>query len=90
MDAEATELAGEAAASLPARTGLLDRAWELLSLGGPVTAVLVAMSVLALTIVLVKLRQFHALRIGDFRSAREALGLYRAGQEQAALLLAGG
>ena len=85
-----TELAGEAAASLPPRTGIVDRAWELLSLGGPVSAILVAMSVLALTIVLVKLWQFHALRIGDFRAAQEALGLYRAGQEQAALLLAVG
>ena len=86
MDGEVTELAGEATAGPP---GLFDRALDLFALGGPVAAILVAMSVLALTVVLVKLWQFHAVRIGDFRPAREALGLYRAGQEQEALMLAG-
>ena len=89
MDGEVTELAGGAAASLPARSGLFERALDLLALGGPVSAILVAMSVLALTIVLVKLWQFHVVRIGSFRPAREALGLYRAGQEQEALVLTG-
>ena len=89
MDGEVTELGAGAAANPPARSGVLERALELLALGGPVSAILVAMSVLALTIVLVKLWQFHALRIGDFRPARDALRLYRSGQEQAALLLAG-
>ena len=89
MDGEVTELAGGAAASLPARSGLFERALDLLALGGPVSAILVAMSVLAFTIVLVKLWQFHVVRIGSFRPAREALGLYRAGQEQEALVLTG-
>lgn len=89
MDGEVTELAAGAVANPPVRSGVLERALELLALGGPVSAILVAMSVLALTIVLVKLWQFHALRIGDFRPARDALGLYRSGQEQAALILAG-
>ena len=89
MDGEVTELAAGAVANPPARSGVLERALELLALGGPVSAILVAMSVLALTIVLVKLWQFHALRIGDFRPARDALRLYRSGQEQAALILAG-
>ncbi len=89
MDGELTELAAGAVANPPVRSGVLERALELLALGGPVSAILVAMSVLALTIVLVKLWQFHALRIGDFRAARDALGLYRSGQEQAALILAG-
>lgn len=88
MDGEVTELAAGAVANPPVRSGVLERALELLALGGPVSAILVAMSVLALTIVLVKLWQFHALRIGDFRPARDALRLYRSGQEQAALILA--
>jgi biopolymer transport protein ExbB len=86
VDGEVTELAGEATAGPP---GLFDRALDLFALGGPVAAILVAMSVLALTVVLVKLWQFHAVRIGDFLPAREALSLYRAGQEQEALALAG-
>lgn len=89
MEGEVTELAAGSVANSPARSGVLERALELLALGGPVSAILVAMSVLALTIVLVKLWQFHALRIGDFRPARDALRLYRSGQEQAALILAG-
>ena len=89
MDGEATELAGGATASLPARSEFFERAWDLLALGGPVAAILVAMSVFALTIVLVKLWQFHAVRISNFRPAREALGLWRAGREQEALILAG-
>ena len=89
MEAEATELAGATAASLPTRSGFLEWVLDLFALGGPVSAILVAMSVLALTIVLVKLWQFHAVRIGEFLPAREALSLYRAGQEQEALMLAG-
>ena len=89
MDGEVTELAAGAVANPPVRSGVLERALELLALGGPVSAILVAMSVLALTIVLVKLWQFHAVRIGDFRPGRDALRLYRSGQEQAALILAG-
>ena len=38
--------------------------------------VLLAMSVLALTIVIIKLWQFRALRIGDLDPAREAAQLY--------------
>lgn len=54
-------------------------AWEMLQAGGPVAALLVAMSVVALAIVFVKLWQFHTARIGDRRPARMALQLYRAG-----------
>ena len=89
MESETTELAAEAGASLPAPVGFFEGALNLFALGGPVSAILGTMSVLALTIVLVKLRQFHSVRIGDFGAAREALSLYRAGQEQAALIHAG-
>ena len=89
MDADVTELASEAATGLPYRPGPFDGALEVFALGGPVAGILAAMSVLALTIVLVKLWHFHSVRIGDFRPGREALALHRAGQEQAALLLAG-
>jgi biopolymer transport protein ExbB len=60
-----------------------------LQLGGPVVMVLLAMSVLALTIVIIKLWQFRALRIGDLDPAREAAQLYCRGRPDAALALAG-
>lgn len=59
-------------------------------IGGPVVIVLLAMSVMALTIVLAKLWQFGAVRIGDLRTAREALGLYRSGEAGDALTLLSG
>jgi len=64
---------------------LVARALELLHAGGPVVLVLLAMSVLALAIVLVKLMQFRAARLGDRRAAREALALWKAGHEAEAL-----
>ncbi|PWG63718.1 MotA/TolQ/ExbB proton channel family protein [Spiribacter halobius] len=64
-------------------------AWERLvgffGAGGPVVAILAVMSVMALTIVLVKLWQFRSARVSDLRSAGEALQLHRAGQSAAAV-----
>lgn len=59
-----------------------------LNTGGPVVMVLLALSVLALTLVLAKLIQFRRCRIGDRASARQALSLWRAGRTDPALALA--
>ena len=73
-------LAGETAST----TG---RALDLLQAGGPVVAVLLTMSVFALTIVILKIWQFGAARVGERRTAREALRLYRADRSDEALSL---
>ena len=72
----------------PAPAGLFDQWLELLQAGGPVVAILLATSVLALTIVLLKLWQFGAARLGESRVAGEALVLHRAGRPGEALALA--
>lgn len=53
--------------------------------GGPVVALLLALSVVALTIVLVKLWQYHRLGIDRRRTAAEVLELVAQGREAAAL-----
>lgn len=78
--------------TLPAAPGTLDgrlaQLAQWLEVGGPVVAILLAMSVLALAIVLLKLYQFHAVRIGERRLPRRVLELYRGGHSQEALRLA--
>ncbi len=68
---------------------MLERLLELLEAGGPVVYLLIGLSVIVLTITLVKLWQFHLT--GVFRKAvsRQAVALYRGGDSQAALALAG-
>ena len=68
--------------------GMAERALDLLQTGGPVVALLLVMSVAALAIVILKLWQFRAVRIGERRTAREALQLYRVGKSDEALDLA--
>ncbi|HEY7883451.1 MAG TPA: MotA/TolQ/ExbB proton channel family protein [Cellvibrionaceae bacterium] len=70
----------------PPPAGLLDRGLELLQTGGPVVMLLIAMSVIALAIVLVKLMQFRALRIGRRKSATRALLHWQAGKPDLALV----
>jgi len=85
----------EAAATDPAATVLgaaEPAAWhqhalDMLAAGGPVVALLVVMSVVAVTITLVKLWQFRAARIGDRGPAREAVALFRSGRHQEAIRL---
>ena len=91
MDGETAGLFGETAAAEPPPVGpvLAGRALELLGLGGPVAIILIATSVIALTIILAKLRQLGAVRIGDPRVAHDALGLYRAGRSREALAAVG-
>lgn len=57
----------------------------LLDAGGPVMGVLLGLSILTLTIVLLKLWQFARLRLGACRFAEQALGYWQAGQAQEAL-----
>lgn len=52
---------------------------NLFVLGGPVALVLVVLSIVALTIILVKVWQFKTMRIGHTHPAREALDIYRKG-----------
>ncbi len=63
----------------------LDRAWELAAAGGPVMAVLGAMSVAGLAIVLAKTAQFAGAGLGRRRAARDALALAAQGRADAAL-----
>lgn len=71
-----------------AQTGLFAEAIEWLQIGGPVVMILLAMSLFALTVVLAKLFQFRAVRLGQRKVAHDALRLYRAGRRKEALLLA--
>ena len=68
--------------------GMAERALEMLQVGGPVVAILLAMSVAALAIVFVKLLQFRAARLGDRRAAQDALRLWQAGRTVEALACA--
>lgn len=72
----------------PAPPGTLEQTLELLQAGGPVVAILVATSVVALTIVFLKLWQFREHRLGHLRVAREALRLHRAVRTEEALAMA--
>ncbi|EDP63307.1 MotA/TolQ/ExbB proton channel [alpha proteobacterium BAL199] len=60
--------------------GVSEQVFEMVTAGGPVVAVLAAMSVVALAIILVKLWQFAMSRVGDRTTARRALALHRAGR----------
>ena len=90
MNEDTVGLVGEAAPDLPVRQEFPERMLDLLSLGGPVALILTAMSLVALTIILAKAWQFHAVRIGSFRVAHEALGIYRSGDSREALAVTGG
>lgn len=81
---EGTRAALEAA-PVAASGDALGRLIELMDAGGPVVAILLAMSIVALAIVLVKLWQFWRARLGDRRIAEEALRLFQAGRVDKAL-----
>ena len=61
--------------------GLID----LLRLGGPVVAVLVAMSVIALAIILLKCWQYASVRVGKRRFIAPALDQWHSGDRQGAI-----
>ena len=66
----------------------VDRLQSFIEAGGPVVLILIALSVIALALIILKLWQFRAARLGDRRTAAEVLGLYRAGKPRDALALA--
>lgn len=63
----------------------LDRALELFQAGGPVVALLVAISVVALAIVIAKFWQFQALGLSNRRGPWEVLHLHLHGRSDQAL-----
>lgn len=70
--------------------GVLDSVAGLVSTGGPVVVVLLAISVFALAISLAKIWQFRVSRLGDTRAADEALRLHRLGRTAEAVASAEG
>jgi biopolymer transport protein ExbB len=67
---------------------VIERLQEWLALGGPVVMVLLAMSVLALALIIVKLMQFHQARLWQRNPARQSLALWQQGKPDAALAVA--
>lgn len=60
---------------------------ELIQAGGPVVMILIAMSIFALALILLKLWQFQSSGMGERRRSRQAIALYRAGEANEALSL---
>ena len=58
---------------------------DFLQVGGPVVWILMVFSVVALTIVLLKLWQFSSLRAESLKTSNQALALWRAGDKDKAL-----
>jgi len=67
---------------------VLERLHEWLALGGPVVMLLLGMSVVALTLMVVKLIQFQRARLWRRQRARRALALWQQGRVDEALALA--
>lgn len=65
--------------------GWLERLQALLELGGPVVMLLLAMSIVALTIILLKLWQFASLRLGDAGFVEPAINALVAGDRAGTL-----
>lgn len=68
--------------------GPLDQVVALIQAGGPVVMILIGFSVVALAIIFVKLWQFGRSHVGDRKTARRALRLFRDGRTADALALA--
>ncbi|MFT5112405.1 MAG: biopolymer transport protein ExbB [Parasphingorhabdus sp.] len=70
---------------------VIQQVQEIIALGGPVVVLLILMSMLATSIVLLKLWQFFQLQLGSGKMCRQALAEYRDGKfSQAMELLRGG
>ena len=84
------ELSGDGLSEATAQTaeGGIDGALDLLQAGGPVVMILIAMSVLATAVILLKLWQFSRTNVSRSRNARKALHLYKDGKTQEALAAA--
>ena len=61
------------------QSGFFDEFLSLINAGGPVVILLMALSLVALTIVIVKLIQFRGARLGDTAQAQQAIQHYRRG-----------
>ncbi len=72
--------AGDALTAVAEEPGMLAQGLDWIVAGGPVVAILLAMSVVAVAIVGLKLWQFYSVRLGDRDTARRGLALYRAGK----------
>ena len=70
-------------------TGMIEqtlrRTLDFLTLGGPVVAILLAVSVISLTLVILKIWQFCAARVGRHRTIEKALAHWTAGGQRIAL-----
>lgn len=89
MNGDALTIA-RAAVPPQADSGFLEAVLEMVRFGGPVVAILVAFSVFALAILLIKAWQFRAARLSDRKTPRRLLALYRSGNAAEALALAAG
>ena len=67
--------------------GFFDEFLSLIDAGGPVVILLMALSVMALTIVVVKLIQFRGARLGDTARAHQAIQHYRRGNLSEAITM---
>lgn len=65
-------------------TQLFDNIARIAQVGGPVVMVLIALSVITLTVVLYKLWQFSAAGVGRHRALRDAVAAWDAGDRSAA------
>ncbi len=79
---------GLSEATASATEGGISGALSLLQAGGPVVMILIAMSVLATAVTLLKLWQFSRTNVGRSRNGRKALHLYKEGKTQEALATA--
>ena len=70
---------------MPETTSLIGDALDIIVKGGPVMMVLLAVSMLALVIILAKLLQFARLRLGDLRFIERALAELGGGERDGAL-----
>jgi len=92
--AESTAMASAAANELdmslqqPVNASWRQEVQALVATGGPVVVLLLGLSVIALTLVLVKLYQFRHARLSQRAAARESLALWQGGKVEEALAIA--
>jgi len=70
--------------------GMIDGVMSLLDAGGPVVLILIGMSVVAITVLVAKLWQFHAAQLHKDGPVQEAVALFKRGKTGQALMVADG
>ena len=83
------QTAGLADGAAAAPDGAFERILELLQAGGPVVFLLMAVSIVATAVILLKLWQFSRTNVGKSRNGRLAVELYKQGRVKEALAAAG-